>query len=87
MKKVLLALLCIGIFSLCSCNIPSQETKEEENFSFSRSAVEKMEYFKDSRTNLCFAAFATGVGLGSQIITITCVPCDSLKNVEVHKIE
>jgi len=33
-------------------------------------------YTKDNRTGLCFAS------IGS-FSTITCVPCDSLKNVEV----
>ena len=37
-------------------------------------------YFKDERTNLCF-----GIIDNKSSVSITCVPCDSLKNIELNK--
>lgn len=45
---------------------------------------ENIAYFKDHRTGLCFAAInSTNTQSLSNSSSITCVPCDSLKNVEV----
>ncbi len=49
--------------------------------------VEKIEnkitYFKDARTGLCFAALNSTTYGGSDVTSITCVPCEALKNVKV----
>ena len=49
--------------------------------------VEKIEnkivYFKDARTGLCFATLNSKTYGGSQVTSITCVPCEALNNVQV----
>lgn len=41
-------------------------------------------YFKDDRTNLCFSSIAsTNTSSLTQSVSITCVPCDSLKNIKL----
>ncbi len=45
---------------------------------------ENLVYFKDNKTGLCFAAVnSTNTKSMSNSTSITCVPCDSLKNVDV----
>jgi hypothetical protein len=45
---------------------------------------ENLVYFKDERTNLCFAAVNSRSSKSlSETSSIACVPCDSLKNVQV----
>jgi hypothetical protein len=42
-------------------------------------------YFKDERTNLCFAGInSTNINSLSETTSISCVPCDSLKNVNIE---
>lgn len=41
-------------------------------------------YFKDSKTNLCFAKYWNFNSYGS-VTSIACVPCDSLSKVTVNQ--
>jgi hypothetical protein len=43
--------------------------------------ADEISYFKDSRTNLCFAFYATGYQGGPTMAT---VPCDALSTVVVN---
>jgi hypothetical protein len=73
MKKVIL-LISIVVF-MFSCKkleyIKGNTTHNEQ--------IANIEYFKDKRTNKCFASFSNGNGL-----MITCVPCDSLVELQIH---
>lgn len=69
MKKLLVFLVLL--IALGSCiKTPS----EIENLT-------KIEYFRDTRTGLCYATITSWTELGYIVRSITCVPCDSLKNV------
>ena len=48
--------------------------------------ADDLQYFKDDRTGLCFAAVASRKSLSADAtgLGLTCVPCDSLKNVKVN---
>ena len=49
-----------------------------------KSIRENLVYFKDPNTGLCFAAInSTNTSSLSNSTSITCVPCDSLKRVDV----
>lgn len=75
MKKIiLLTLMIIGILS-CQMNSPTNVEK-----------LNGLTYFKDSKTGLCFAAINSTSYSGYYVTSITCVPCDSLKNVELKTI-
>lgn len=68
MKKILLGLI---VFSLVSCQT-SQERADEYT----------LVYLNDKKTGLCFVALnMNGQSFDGQ--TLTCVPCDSLKNFEL----
>lgn len=68
MKK--LFILMLGAFLLTSCDSSVQD---------SQSATDRLTYFKDARTGLCFGqVISTGYG-GFTSTSITCVPCDSVK--------
>lgn len=73
-KLILLTIMVIGILS-CQDNSPANVEKLNE-----------LTYFKDGRTGLCFAAINSLTYGGGKVTSITCVPCDSLKNVEVKVI-
>lgn len=66
-------LLLIGLVFLVSCTT----TQEQAN-------ANEMVYLKDTKTNLCFAAPLNANGTGYDPRSITCVPCDSLKNVTIY---
>lgn len=67
---VLLAL----VLPSCQFNVKPDTAEIQEN----------IVYFKDPNTGLCFAAVnSTNTKSLSNNSSITCVPCDSLKRVEV----
>ena len=68
MKK-LVAILSILIISCGSNDLQKQETVDKN-----------VEYFKDSRTNLCFGVIKSFNWDGS-IWSFTCVPCDSVNHL------
>lgn len=71
MKKML---FCLIVFFTISCSPTFIETDS--------SVKENIRYFKDKDTNLCFATITSGSSLNS--VSITCVPCDSLKRVIIY---
>lgn len=72
---VLAAILLLAVV-LQSCQFNS--TPEPD------SIKENIVYFKDERSGLCFAAInSTNTQSLSNSSSITCVPCDSLKRVDV----
>lgn len=73
MKKLTIFLSIVLTLSLFSCQF-SQKSDIKEISS-------TMTYFRDTTTNLCFAVVNSASYAGYSITTITCVPCDSLKNV------
>lgn len=61
--------------------LPSCQINEKPN---TKEIQENIVYFKDPNTGLCFAAVnSTNTKSLSNSSSITCVPCDSLKTVEV----
>ena len=43
----------------------------------------QLSYYKDKRTGLCFSTLGYGTNDHPNENTMSCVPCDSLKNVSV----
>lgn len=67
MKKILLCLLLIG------CN----EDFRKENFPTVKEEANQIRYYKDSRTNLCFAMSQVGeypVGTATIFANVPCTP-------------
>lgn len=74
MKKYLSCIIAtIIVIIICSCS--------------NKSTIPTIQvvYFKDPTTGICFSACTAG-GTFSGTNTMTCVPCDSLRNVEVFSI-
>jgi len=68
------------VFMLVGCQFNGKPDTDE--------IQSNLAYFKDPNTNLCFAAVnSTNTKSWSNSSSITCVPCDSLKNVKVHEPE
>jgi hypothetical protein len=72
MKKIILFLF-IGMMGLLSCQSTTRPN--------TKSLGNDVTYFKDTITNLCFGAIASQTNTPYDIVSITCVPCDSLKKV------
>lgn len=70
MKKTLFLLITLLIFSSCE---PHKMSSEE--------AIKEVYYFKDSKSNLCFAGVSKYVYKSGSGIAIACVPCDSVKHL------
>ena len=73
MKKLFL-LLTFLLFS-CQKTSKTNVTNIDENLS----------YFKDNKTNLCFASISSTTSNNWKIISITYVPCDSLTKYNILK--
>jgi hypothetical protein len=72
MKKNILFLF-IGMMGFLSC----QRTVRPDTENLGHDVM----YFKDTITNLCYASIASKTYGGMDVVSITCVPCDSLKKV------
>ena len=76
MKRILILVSFFAIVAM-GCN---RESGKVGNIN-----PDDVSYFKDSRTNLCFAIIGAKKGadifVESTSIGMVCVPCDSLKNV------
>lgn len=82
MKKIILfaaAIVLLTAFSSCSVNSSKIDVDSFE--------TEDIIYFKDLRTGLCFGVAASRVygATSSTGMGMTCVPCESLKNVKVYE--
>jgi hypothetical protein len=77
MKIVLKTTLLVFLISFVSCE-PDIKLDEDEK------VIPKINYFYDDRTGLCFAEVISVNAYGFKIRSISCVPCDSLKDV-LHK--
>lgn len=64
----------IFIISLALIFFGCQSTEQTDTSEIS----DNLSYFKDSRTGLCFAAINSNTKDGWEVISITCVPCDSV---------
>lgn len=78
MKPIFYALMDISIviaFALLisSCQINSASDPGEVN--------NKLTYFKDNSTGLCFATVNSASAGAYQITSIACVPCDSIRHL------
>lgn len=75
MKKVIL--FSIMVVALLGCQMSSTPNVDK--------VCDNLIYFKDSRTGLCFAAInSVSSSSGNEYTSITCVPCEALKNVKVQ---
>lgn len=73
MKRFILLFVVIMLFNF-SC---------QENNTINVDSIKSITYFKDIRTGLCFGALKSVTYGPRDVTSITCVPCDSLKNVDV----
>ena len=75
MGKIILMIMVL-LVSLSGCQV--NEKPEVD------SIKENLVYFMDDRTGLCFAAVnSTNTKSWSNSTSIACVPCDSLKRIEI----
>lgn len=77
MKKLIVVLSTLSILVMTSCQQTEQSNPDE--------IKKNLIYFQDSNTNLCFGAINSITAQGYEVTSVTCVPCDSLKNVSVLK--
>ena len=75
MNKI--ALLLLTIVFICSCS-----TEQINNKSNVTEITNNIVYFKDYKTGLCFASVNSITSNLYTVASITCVPCDSLKNLK-----
>ena len=68
--KTLIFLLLIFTFCSCKTNFLSQDEMSNS-----------ISYFKDKRTNVCFASTYSTSYNGFEIVSITCVPCENVKHL------
>lgn len=81
MKSIAIPSTQIAAILLLAVVLPSCQINEKPDTS---EIQENIVYFKDPNTGLCFAAVnSTNTKSWSNSSSITCVPCDSLKKVEV----
>lgn len=71
MKKTLFLLTILVLCGSCQTNSESDVGK----------IIENLTYFKDPSTNLCFATINSSDRYGFKVVSITCVPCDSVKHL------
>lgn len=76
MRKILIIFLCGIIFTSCNMTSAPSSANAQNN-------VTKISYIKDSRTGLCFGMLNSTSYSGYETTSITCVPCDSVKNILV----
>lgn len=69
MKNLLMKLITIAL--LCSCQSNTKVDVSEIS--------DELTYFRDEKTNLCFATINSQSSAGYFTTSITCVPCDSVK--------
>jgi len=75
MKNIIYAIVLIG---LISCTQIEKTSTDDSN-----KTIEKITFSKDYKTGLCFATINSVTYLGHEVISITCVPCDSLKKIGI----
>lgn len=68
--KTLIFLLLTFTFCSCKTNFLSQDEISNSIF-----------YFKDKRTNVCFASIYSITKDGYQVVSITHVPCENVKHL------
>jgi len=83
MKRLLLViLLSAAMFFTAGCSVKPSKVDKNEAVDMS----EKITYFQDERTGLCFAVIATrkAVNASQSGIGLTQVPCESVKDLLVN---
>lgn len=70
MKKILIVFLLFLTLNGCDSSIKSNEELSE-----------RISYFKDFNTNLCFGQITSYTYASYKSVAFTCVPCDSVKNL------
>jgi len=83
MKKLILGILLLGLLSGCSGN--SDKPKTEIKIQMKNRTVilpDTILFYKDRITGICFASIQDIENMSFE--RTVCVPCDSLKNVQVH---
>jgi hypothetical protein len=73
MKKLLLLLALCFVLGSCEQTTTTDVQKLSTNYNIS--------YFIDNRTGLCFGALSSRTHGGWSVVSITCVPCDSVKHL------
>jgi hypothetical protein len=70
MKKIITILILVA---LTGCQMSSTTDNT--------SVTNDLTYFKDPKTGLCFASIGSIEGNGRIIVSIACVPCDSVDSL------
>ncbi len=87
-SKVAICLyLVLATFLFAGCNLRADKGEDLHKTNILEVQVikENLTYIYDERTGLCFAVLNNHTDGFRSTFTITCVPCDSLKSVEVSK--
>ncbi len=78
MKKLIFSLT---VLSLSACTM-SQKTNDDD----SQSVTSNITFSKHMKTGLCFGMVTFTKSGGFNSVSVTCVPCDSLKKVKVVEV-
>ena len=76
LNEIIRGTFFIGTLLLVACDGTISSNEE---------ADERISYFKDARSKLCFAQISSTSSNGYKVVSITCVPCDSVKNLLIQK--
>jgi len=73
------------LFTGCNPRMSKGEDLNQTNILEVQKIKQSITYIKDEQTGLCFAVLNNHTDGFRSTFTIACVPCDSLKNVNVSK--
>jgi regulatory protein YycI of two-component signal transduction system YycFG len=79
MKEIIIIIIILIVLLLGINEIKKPQVNTSTNI---KELKNNIEYFKDERTGLCFAVISSsisGYATTSNAVSITCVPCDSIK--------
>lgn len=81
----LYTLLAAFLFTGCNPRMGKGEDLNKTNILEVQKIKQSITYIKDEKIGLCFAVLNNHTDGFRSTFTIACVPCDSLKNVNVSK--
>lgn len=95
MKNLISFVVVMVLLVFMSCDKDPEKSKNHDpesigikkpNLAELEMVMENVSYIKDKKTGLCFLVNYSGKTVASYyVVNLTCVPCDSLKNVTVHE--
>lgn len=85
LSYTLYILLVAFLFTGCNLRVDKGEDLFQTNILEVQKIKQSITYIKDEQTGLCFAILNNHTDGFRSTFTMACVPCDSLKNVNVSK--